>query len=321
MKLVGLQVTPQRHKAPSSLPPNNACGSEQCSHYETALSQDECLAGMLLWHMCAVDARVKHWTAHTHTHIHTHLSCQKGGLFNRSSTAWSSARVYLSTTSPATSQRSSGLSKEKSSCLTAARCSTVQWFTQQTQYSAADCLACWELGRGHRVRVRVCVCVCVCVCVGCHALISGSVLVQKVQQEFSTYSLFMHFSVSSDGTGELLFSLKRSKCLRVSLRCFHCVVFSCLFFRRGVKEFARRFIYLCAQWVWIFFSPCSFLFVKKHSVFVSWISTLLSTGNVSEWFFTEGFLQFNVRWQGFEKSLLNNSRKAKPPGNLMTSWI
>lgn len=30
------------------LAPNNACGSEQCSHYETALSQDECLAGMLL---------------------------------------------------------------------------------------------------------------------------------------------------------------------------------------------------------------------------------------------------------------------------------
>lgn len=60
-------------------------------------------------------------------------------------------------------------------------------------------------------------------------LISGSVLVQKVQQEFSTYSLFMHFSVSSDGTGERLFSLKRSKCFRVSLRCFHCVVFSFLF--------------------------------------------------------------------------------------------
>ena len=205
------------------LPPNNAHGSEQCSHYETALSQDKCLAGMLLWHMCAVDARVKHWTAHTHTHTHTHthLSCQKGGLFNRSSTAWSSACVYLSTTSPATSQRSSGLSKEKSSCLTAARCSTVQWFTQQTQYSAADCLACWELGRGHWVRV--------CVCVGCHVLISGSVLVQKVQQEFSTYSLFMHFSVSSDGTGERLFSLKRSKRFRVSLRCFHCIVFSFLF--------------------------------------------------------------------------------------------
>lgn len=31
--------------------------------------------------------------------------------------------------------------------------------------------------------------------------------------------------------------------------------------------------------------------------------------------------RFNVCWLFFEKSLLNNSRKAEPPGNLMTSWI
>lgn len=31
--------------------------------------------------------------------------------------------------------------------------------------------------------------------------------------------------------------------------------------------------------------------------------------------------RFNVYWLFFEKSLLNNSRKAEPPGNLMTSWI
>lgn len=39
------------HPTPTTklLPQNNACGqSEQCSHYETALSQDERLAGMLL---------------------------------------------------------------------------------------------------------------------------------------------------------------------------------------------------------------------------------------------------------------------------------
>lgn len=41
--------------------------SELCSHYETTLSQDKRLTGMLLWHMRAVDTRVKHWTAHTHT--------------------------------------------------------------------------------------------------------------------------------------------------------------------------------------------------------------------------------------------------------------
>lgn len=56
-------------KAPSSFHKTMQAGRSE--HYETALSQDKRLTGMLLWHMRAVDTRVKHWTAHTDTHSWT----------------------------------------------------------------------------------------------------------------------------------------------------------------------------------------------------------------------------------------------------------
>lgn len=66
------------------------------------------------------------------------------------------------------------------------------------------------------------VCVCASERVACHVLIPASVLLQKVQLEFSPCSLFIHLCVSDDGTGEPLFKKVH--------KCFSAVVLSFFFF-------------------------------------------------------------------------------------------
>ena len=66
---------------------------------------------------------------------------------------------------------------------------------------------------------------CVCVCVGCHVvLIPGSVLVQRVQREFSADSLFMHFCFPNDGIMEPLLS-EKVRVLEFTQLCFFIFLF------------------------------------------------------------------------------------------------
>lgn len=92
-------------------------------------------------------------------------------------------------------------------------------------------------------------------CVGYHVvLISGSVLVQRVQQEFSKDSLFMHLRVQNEGTAERFLSLM---CLPILSPTF-----------QNVERILEVYLF-------IMFIP--YLNFKMQSLLVSWMEMLPCT--------------------------------------------
>lgn len=133
--------------------------------------------------------------------MHTHFSCQKGGSFY-SFQRQSPVSIYHSTLVGcifATAQQSPGLSKDKPLCGQVQHSRMIHTPGTILHSNAEVALHAWRFSEPRRSPGA-------CVLderVACHvALITDMALMERVQQEFSTDSLFMHFYIPADSTGE-----------------------------------------------------------------------------------------------------------------------